>query len=344
MSKYAAAHENIQGPGDARPTAAQIIADENLHNALVTKTIFITGANQGIGLETARALHSTGATIYLGVRDLTRGQTAVDDIKSTNPDSKGSLHLVELSLDSLASVRKAAADFTARSKQLNILVLNAGVMPETKQTTEDGFEKTFGTNHLGHFLLFQLLKPLLLASSTPQFHSRVVAVASMLHRGSEVLFDDYNFTKRPYDTVIAYSQTKIANVYMANEIERRYGAQGLHGLSLHPGSIITNMNRHQLGRDPEELRAMFGEQYEILAKSLKSPPQGAATTVYAAVSKDWEGRGGRYLSDCGEVGPVKPGEGPFSLDQGFAPWAYDEEKEGRLWKESNLMVELQEDF
>ncbi|KAF4906603.1 WW domain-containing oxidoreductase [Colletotrichum fructicola] len=282
MSKYAAAHENIQGPGDARPTAAQIIDDENLHNALVNKTIFITGANQGIGLETARALHSTGATIYLGVRDLTRGQTAIDDIKSTNADSKGSLHLVELSLDSLASVRKAAADFTARSKQLNILVLNAGVMPETKQTTEDGFEKTFATNHLGHFLLFQLLKPLLLASSTPQFHSRVVAVASMLHRGSEVLFDDYNFTKRPYDTVIAYSQTKIANVYLANEIERRYGAQGLHGLSLHPGSIITNMNRHQLGKDPAELRAIFGEQYDILAKSLKSPAQGAATTVHAA--------------------------------------------------------------
>ncbi|KAJ5005374.1 WW domain-containing oxidoreductase [Colletotrichum sp. SAR 10_66] len=284
MSKYAAAHENIEGPGDARPTAAQIIADENLHNALVNKTIFITGANQGIGLETARALHSTGATVYLGVRDLTRGQTAIDDIKSTNADSKGSLHLVELSLDSLASVRKAAADFTARSTQLNILVLNAGVMPETKQTTEDGFEKTFATNHLGHFLLFQLLKPLLLASSTPQFHSRVVAVASMLHRGSEVLFDDYNFTKRLYDTVIAYSQTKIANVYLANEVERRYGIQGLHGLSLHPGSIITNMNRHQIGKDPAELRAMFGEQYDILAKSLKSPTQGAATTVYAAVN------------------------------------------------------------
>ncbi|TDZ18660.1 WW domain-containing oxidoreductase [Colletotrichum orbiculare MAFF 240422] len=344
MSRYAAAHVNPQGQGDARPTAMQIVHDEDLVGKLAGRAIFITGANQGIGLETTRALHATGATIYLGVRDLKRGQQAIDDVNRSNPDSPGELHLVEMSLDSLASVRKGAESFLARSKQLNILVLNAGVMCAAKEKTTDGFEKTFGTNHVGHFLLFQLLKDALLAATTPTFNSRVVVVSSQMHRASEIRFDDLHFDKSDYHEYVAYGQSKIANVYLTNEIERRYGARGLHALSLHPGAVVTNMNREKLSAAEADLRERIGsERYEALYRSMKSQPQGAATTVYAAIGREWEGRGGRYLSELVEKGPADPDTDPMSSDTGYAAWAYDEEKASRLWRVSNKMVGLAED-
>lgn len=114
--------------------------------------------------------------------------------------------------------------------------------PEGK--TKDGFETQFGTNHVAHFYLFQLLKDLLLASSTPEFRSRVVAVSSYAHRSSPIRFDDYNFEKEPYNPWKSYGQSKTANVYLANEIERRYGAKGLHATSLHPGGIWTGLQDH----------------------------------------------------------------------------------------------------
>ncbi|KAL0931117.1 ww domain-containing oxidoreductase [Colletotrichum truncatum] len=343
MSKYTAAHQNPKGAGDARPTAIKIVEDEGLVGKLTDKIILVTGASQGIGIETARALHATGATVYLGVRDLTRGQQAIDDIRSSNPTSKGGLHLLEVSLDSLASVRKAAKEFFTQSTKLNILVLNAGAMCHVKSKTVDGFETTFGTNHLGHFLLFQLLKPALLASSTPEFHSRVVCVSSLAHRASEIRFDDYNFDSGDYNEVTAYGQSKTANIYLANEIERRYGSNGLHALSLHPGSIVTNINRHRLEDRDETLKAMLRDRYDELVRTMKSKPQGAATTVYAALSKDWEGKGGKYLNDCVEAGPADPNSAPLSPDTGYASWAYDEKKAERLWAESNKMVGLDDD-
>ncbi|KAF9877428.1 short-chain dehydrogenase [Colletotrichum karsti] len=342
MSRYAAVHQNPQGAGDSRPTALQIVEDEGLVGKLTDKVIFVTGANQGLGLETARALHATGATVYLGVRDLTRGQKAIDDIKATNSDSKGALHLIEISLDSLSSVRKAAEDFLAKSKQLNILLNNAGVMSKTKEKTVDGFEKNFGTNHLGHFLLFQLLKPALLASSTPEFHSRVVAVSSQVHRVSEIRFDDYNLDNVVYDQMLAYGQSKTANIYFANEIERRFGGKGLHAFSLHPGTIVTNMSQDAFVTGKDQLKAMMGEMFEPMMRNMKSAPQGAATSVYAALSKDWEGKGGKYLNDCAEAAAGKPDSPPLSMDNGYATWAYDQEKADRLWKESNKMVGLDE--
>ncbi|WYZ39994.1 hypothetical protein EsH8_IV_000335 [Colletotrichum jinshuiense] len=347
MSRYADAHKNLQGPGDARPTARQIVEDEGLVGGLVGKTIFITGANQGIGLETARALYATGATVYLGVRDLAKGQKAIDDItaSSTELTQKGALRLVEMSLDSLDSVRKGAKDFIEQSGgKLNILVLNAGIMASTKSKTAYGYESQFATNHLGHFLLFQLVKPALLASTTPELNSRVVAVSSVAHRASEIRFHDYNFDDEgSFEPFASYGQSKTANIYLSNEIERRYGAQGLHSLSLHPGSILTNMSAAQVV-DVEATKAMMGEEnFQNLMRTLKSTEQGAATSVFAALSKEWEGRGGRYLTDCAEVGPGAPGYNPMSSDLGYAPWAYDQDKAARLWVESCKMVAFEDD-
>jgi NAD(P)-dependent dehydrogenase (short-subunit alcohol dehydrogenase family) len=164
----------------------------------------------------------------------------------------------------------------------------AGIMACPQGKTEDGFEMQFGCNHLAHYLLFQLLKPTLIASSTSKFQSRVINVSSLGHRSSTVHLDDLNFEAREYNKWASYGQSKTANIWMANEIERRYASLGVHGLSLHPGAIQTNLQRHL----DEKTKKSF-ESIEI-AKICKSPEQGAATTVWAAVSPQWEGKGGRY--------------------------------------------------
>ncbi|CAG9950599.1 unnamed protein product [Clonostachys rosea f. rosea IK726] len=335
MSKYLALHADPSGPGDARPTALQIVRDEGLGGALTDKAVLITGANQGLGLETARAMHATGATVYLGVRDTKKGQKAIDDILSSSESSAGGLHLIEMSLDSLESVRSAAKTFLAHSPKLNILILNAGVMATPQGQTKDGFETQFGTCHVGHFLLFQLLQPRLLESSTPSFNSRVISLSSMGHRCGEVRFDDLGFRKPgSYDPWVAYGQAKTSNLYLANEIERRYGSQGLHAISLHPGSIGTNLGQYL---DPEVVKKISEDP--SMFRYMKSPEQGASTSIYAAISKEWEGRGGRYLADCVEQSQAKPGTPPLdAVDLGYAPWAFDEEKAKKLWEVSCGLV------
>jgi NAD(P)-dependent dehydrogenase (short-subunit alcohol dehydrogenase family) len=169
-------------------------------------------------------------------------------------------------------------------------------MATPKDKTKDGFELQFGTCHLGHFLLFELLKPALLKSATPEFPSRVVSVSSIGHRSGEVRFHDLGFTEpNSYQPWAAYGQAKTANIYLANEIERRYGSRNLHATSLHPGGIFTGLQVHVMDMmkqfDTPEIR-----------KVVKSSGQGASTSVYAALSEEWKHKGGKYLSDCREMG------------------------------------------
>ncbi|KAJ0161328.1 WW domain-containing oxidoreductase [Colletotrichum tanaceti] len=340
MSRYASAHADPQGPGDARPTALQIVEDEGLIGKLAGKVVLVTGANAGIGAETARAIHAAGATLFLTARDSAKAQQAVDGVvNGPGPKSGAPVHAIELRLDSLASVRAAAEAFFSKSDdgRLNLLILNAGVMATPEGRTEDGFETQFGTNHLGHFLLFQLLKPALLAATSPDagFQSRVVSVSSLAHHFGKVRLDDLHFEKDAYEPWAAYGQSKTANLYFASELERRYGPRGLHALSLHPGVIATGLFQHL----PQDEMELFNND-ESMQKTMKSVPQGAATTVYAALSKEWEGRGGRYLADLVEQGPA-PESG--NVRSGYAPWAYDEAAAKELWEKSNKLVGLEED-
>ena len=330
-SRYAAAHMKPQGPGDSRPTAVDIIKDEGLGGKLADKVILVTGCSSGIGIETARALSITGAKLFLGVRDTTKGQVALSEILKP-----GHVELLKMDLGSLDSVRAAAAEFLDKSNTLNILINNAGIMalPELRKTA-DGFEAQFGTNHLAHFLLFQLLKPALLASSTRRFNSRVVNVSSSGHRAGGVQFDNYGFEEGNYTPWGAYGQSKTANIYMANEIERRYGAQGLHALSLMPGGIMTGLQVHI----DEGMKEAWSKSQEV-ANYMKSLEQGAATTVYAALSKDWEGKGGKYLEDCDVAGEVN---GETQLALGYSPHAYNEQAEKQLWLDSLKFVGLKDE-
>ncbi|PYH29646.1 short-chain dehydrogenase [Aspergillus neoniger CBS 115656] len=315
-SKYAAAHQSPQGPGDARPTALQIIKDQNLEDKLSDKTILITGCSSGLGVETARALHITGATLYLTVRDVKKAEANLGDLAKSPR-----VHFLHLELNTLDS--------------LNILIENAGVMACPEGRTIDGFETQIGSNHLAHFLLFYLLKPTLLASSTPEFNSRVVILSSAAHRISSVHLDNLSL-EGEYEPWKAYGQSKTAGIWVANEIERQYGAQGLHAFSLHPGGINTDLQRHT----SQEQQTAWSQD-ETLIKIFKSPQQGAATTVLAAVAKELEGQGGKYLEDCQISEPYDPSNGLWG--PGYASWAYDVDGERKFWKLSLELVGLKDE-
>ncbi|CAH0057234.1 unnamed protein product [Clonostachys solani] len=328
MSRYAEAHANPSGPGDARPTGLQIVKDNGLEGKLVGKVAVITGVSSGIGAETARALDATGITLFLTARDTTKAKTALAEFWKEDR-----MHLIHMDQTSLESVRNGAKEILAKASEVNILIANAGVMavPDL-QLTKDGFETQFATNHLSHFLLFELLKSAMLKASSAEFQSRVVVVSASAHRVSGIApTDDYNYEKSAYDAWGAYSRSKTANIYMANEIERRFGSQGIHGLSLHPGNVYSGIGRFI----PDEVMAAA---VKPIMHVLKNTEQGAATTVVAAVGKEWEGRGGVYLADCAES---ERGEDDGSiLGPRYSSVTYNKNDEGRLWEESLKMVGL----
>ncbi|WPH04845.1 hypothetical protein R9X50_00774200 [Acrodontium crateriforme] len=353
---YASLHTTLDGPGDARPTALQIIKDSNLlGSGLKGKSILITGCSSGIGVETARALYAAGATLYLTARDIPKLEKVIDDIVA-NPtgEAKDATFktaqgvprpvTIELHLDSLAGVRKGIAEFEAKSKgELNILIENAGVMACPYNLTVDGLETQIGTNHFAHFVLFQAVKPLLLATAEKtNTLSRVVTVSSAGHRFGGINFDDIHYTADPskYSKWGAYGQSKTANIYLANAIHRRYGNKGLTALSVHPGGIMTELGRHL---DEADVKQLAPGGWDDFAKIFKNPEQGAATTVWAAVSAHFDDvkNGGRYCADVGECGPAPAEAAPGA--NGYAPHAYDEASEEKLWKLSCETVGIKDE-
>lgn len=198
----------------------------------------VTGANTGLGLETAKALAAKGAHVVLAVRNLSKGQGAVDWISRTVPDAD--LELQQLDLSSLASVRTAAEELKSKHDHIDLLINNAGVMYTPKQTTKDGFELQFGTNHLGHFALTGLLLDHMLSV----VGSRVVTVSSIGHRViAAIHFDDLQWERR-YNRVAAYSQSKLANLMFTYELQRRLTGHQTSALAAHPGGSNTELARH----------------------------------------------------------------------------------------------------
>ncbi|XXG95760.1 hypothetical protein Hte_002031 [Hypoxylon texense] len=335
IAPYAEQHRATDGPGDARPTAIQIIEDQGLvaNPSWTGRVVLITGCSPGgLGPETAKAIHLTGADVFITVRDIAKGKQVADEILAGG--KPGKVDVIEMDLGSLKSIRAGADEFLRKSgNKLNVLINNAGVMASPKGKTEDGFELQFGTNHLGHFYLFHLLKSTLLASAGPSFNSRVVSVASGAHRRAAIDFDDLHFERREYSPLGAYAQSKLANIHFANELNRRYQSQNLHAVSVHPGGIITPLARYlpstqHLKDDPE------------IWKTMKNPAQGAATAVWAAIAKELEGKGGIYLDEVAEAEPSTP-ETPYYAG-GYSAAAFDPPTEKRLWTESLRLTGLSE--
>jgi len=271
--------------------------------------MIITGASAGLGVETARVLLKAKVHVIAAIRDVEKGKAAFSEIVRTTPHAK--LDFMKLDLQSLPSVRQFAAEFKAKNLPLHCLILNAGVMAvPDRQVTEQKIELQFGVNHVAHHLLTVLLLDVLKQSAP----SRIVVVSSAAHYRGPVLFDDIN-SEKSYQKWIAYAQSKTANVLFAkqlNVILQKEGKEAakVTALSLHPGVIATELTRHM---DPQDMAEFKNMRYRR-----KTIPQGAATTLVAALSPDFEGRGGVYLSDCNEMAPA-----PHASDLALAQRLWD---------------------
>jgi NAD(P)-dependent dehydrogenase (short-subunit alcohol dehydrogenase family) len=302
-------------------TAAEVIEGIDLSG----KRAIVTGASSGIGVETARALASAGAEVTLAVRDTQAGDRTATEISATTGRA---VHVGRLDLADQASV----ADFAARwTGPLHLLINNAGVMALQELTlTPDGWELQFATNHLGHFALAVGLDHALSAAGD----ARIVSLSSRGHLRSPVVFDDINFSSRPYDPWLAYGQSKTANILFAVEVTRRWAGDSITANAVHPGAIgETNLSRHMNREELGSLRASGTFRFKTIE-------QGAATSVLVATSPQLDGIGGRYYEDCNQA-PVlardpadqtDPGRyGPLE-EGGVAAYALDPDNARRLWE------------
>jgi NAD(P)-dependent dehydrogenase (short-subunit alcohol dehydrogenase family) len=288
------------------------------------KLAVITGSNSGIGYEAALALAGKGAHVILAVRSAEKGQAAATAIRRAHPGAQA--EAMALDLSSLASVRQFAETFLARYATLPLLIDNAGVMALPYSRTADGFEMQFGTNHLGHFALTGLLMPAILAAPG----ARVVVVSSGVHISGAIDFDNLDGAKsyRPWR---AYSQSKLANLLFAYELQRRFTAAGAGAIAVgcHPGWAATNLQ----AAGPRMNGSRFGELISQLANRLfaQSAAMGALPTLYAATAADVNG--------CDYIGPV----GLFGLRGApgkvkSSPRSYDPALAARLWRVSEQMT------
>ncbi|TMB87242.1 MAG: SDR family oxidoreductase [Chloroflexi bacterium] len=275
------------------------------------RTVVITGANTGIGLETAAALAAMGARVVLTARDPLKGSVAAEKIRRRYPDAN--VIPMELDLARLGDVRSFAADLLERFGALHVLVNNAGVMLGRRSTTVDGFETTFQVNHLAPFLLTNLLLDRLRASGP----SRIINVASEAHRAARLDFDDLN-SERGYRGMRVYVRTKLCNILFTRALASRLLGTGVTANALHPGTVRT-----ALGRDGDT-SAFFTLGIKITGPLLLSPARGARTTIHLASSPDVEGRTGEYWI---RRRPRKP-----------ASKATDDEAARRLWDVSAQLV------
>jgi NAD(P)-dependent dehydrogenase (short-subunit alcohol dehydrogenase family) len=284
------------------------------------RVALVTGASTGIGLETARALAAAGASVTMAARDEAKLAAAADTVRARVPGAQVDTGVLDLA--SLDSVRAFAAEWLAGHDRLHLLVNNAGIMFAPLGHTAEGCELHFGTNHVGHFLLTNLLVPALLADPP----ARVVNLSSGGHMTSGIIWDDPNYETREYDKMEAYGQSKSANVLFSVELDRRLAPKGVHAYAVHPGLIVTT----ELGR------TMTRDDYQGMMARAKAAPsgrgmpdpktieQGAATSVWAATAPELDAHGGAYLEDCG-IGTA-------------APHATDPDEAARLWALSEQIV------
>jgi NAD(P)-dependent dehydrogenase (short-subunit alcohol dehydrogenase family) len=304
-------------------TAAEVIDGIDLSG----RRAIVTGGSSGIGIETARALVGAGAEVTIAVRNTDTGERTATDIAATT----GNLPIVVGRLD-LADQASVATFVTNWSGPLDLLINNAGVMVPDLQRTKEGWEMQFATNHLAHFALALGLHDALAAAGD----ARIVSLSSVGHRRSPVVFDDINFTSRPYDPGLAYGQSKTANVLFAVEATRRWSGDGICVNAVHPGTIAsTNLNGH-LGRDVLahlHASAPYAEAFDASKVKYKTTEQGAATSVFVATSPQLDGVGGRYFEDCNEARVLDP-DVPSTSSSGVAAYALDPANASRLWEAS----------
>ncbi|MEE8347067.1 MAG: SDR family oxidoreductase [Dehalococcoidia bacterium] len=276
------------------------------------KTVLITGGNSGIGKETAVALARLGGTVVFTSRDPQRGEQAAADIRRR---SAADVALMPLDLASFASIRSFAAAFLDRYDRIDVLVNNAGLVLSERTETEEGFETTFGVNHLGHFLLTDLLLDRIKASAP----ARIINVASRAHRYARngLDFDDLQSTNS-YGGLQAYGRAKLANIYFTRELARRLEGTGVTVNALHPGGVATGFARDG------DVKVPFSWLILLARPFLRSPEKGAETSIYLASVPEVDGVTGKYFADSKETEPTLI--------------AQDDDAARRLWAASETLI------
>lgn len=286
----------------------------------------VTGAGGGLGRETARALAAHGARVTVMAREQATASRVAAQIAAETGNT--GVDALGCDLASLASVREAAARYAETHPRLSLLVNNAGVMACPLAHSADGHELQFAVCHLGHFLLTCMLIPRLLAGAP----ARIVNLSSAGHKLSPVDFDDPDFHRRPYDKWTGYGQAKTANILFSLALQARLGARGVLAYAVHPGAIAeTALGRHlQPGDIQELLRRRDGRSLRF-----RGLQQGAATSVWAAVSPQLAAQRGVYLEDCGIAAS---NDDPTLAEGGYRSYAADPGLAERLWRLSEELV------
>ncbi|MCI4374243.1 hypothetical protein PGIGA_G00004020 [Pangasianodon gigas] len=282
------------------------------------KTVVITGANAGIGKETARELARRGGRIIMGCRDMEKCETAAREIRGStlNPH----VYARHIDLASIKSIRSFAEKINQEEERVDILINNAAVMRCPPGKTEDGFDMQFGVNYLGHFLLTNLLLDKL-KDSAP---SRVINLSSLAHIIGEIDFNDLNWDRKKFNTKKAYCQSKLAIVLFTRELARRLEGTGVTVYALHPGVVATELGRHTGMHQSQFSSTVLSPIFYLL---IKSPELGAQPSVYLAVAEELASVSGRYYDVMKEKEP--------------APQALDQEVAVRLWDMSASLVGLE---
>ncbi|KAK1171601.1 retinol dehydrogenase 13-like [Acipenser oxyrinchus oxyrinchus] len=297
------------GSGGTCPSKAKITG----------KTVVITGANTGIGKETARELARRGGRIIMCCRDMVKCENAAKEIRGETLSHN--VYARHLDLASIKSIREFANKINEEEERVDILINNAGVMRCPHWQTEDGFEMQFGVNHLGHFLLTNLLLDKMKHSAP----SRIINVSSLAHVVGEIDFNDLNWEKKKYNTKVAYCQSKLANVLFTKELARQLQGPGVTVNALHPGVVKTELGRHTGMHQSQFSSTVLGPLFYLL---VKSPNQGAQPSIFLAVAEEVAGVSGKYFDGFKEKEP--------------AAQAQDAEVACQLWQVSTRLVGLED--
>jgi NAD(P)-dependent dehydrogenase (short-subunit alcohol dehydrogenase family) len=309
---------------DATSTASEVAAERDLTGLRA----IVTGGAAGIGSATTRALASAGAEVVIAVRDVVAGGEAARSISAT---TRGTVTVAPLDLTDRASIARFTDGWTG---PLHLLVNNAGVVTAGLERTADGWELQLATNHLGHFALTTRLHDALRAGAADRDGARVVNVSSTALMRADVDFDDLQFERRPYDPQIAYAQSKTANSLLSVELTRRWHDDGVVANTANPGGVASGLQRHFTAQQRASLDA--AEAAGVFR--YKTPDQGAATSLVAAVHPAFAHTGGHYLDDCREAYPVPDDAAMSDHPHGVKRWALDPASARRLWTVSEELL------
>jgi len=311
--------DRITSPFGMFTPAREVVAGHDLTG----RTIIVTGAATGIGIETVRALAEAGAEVVIAARKPELGAEACADVNRTAKGTGARFEFLDLS--ELASIRAFAERWGG--KPLHILINNAAVMACPLDRTKDGFEMQIGTNHFGHYLLGVLLAPALQAGAQQAGKaSRLVSLSSIGHRRSDINWDDPHYRTRAYDKWESYGQAKTANALFAVGFHNRFRDRGVTANAVMPGGIMTPLQRHMTHEEKVAMGWVDAETGKV-RDGFKTTEQGASTSVWAAVGPELEGVGGLYLENCNQA-EAWTQDNPWV---GVMPHALNPDSAERLW-------------